>query len=118
MTGKDGLQLAVLAILLACSAYFSSAETALTTVNKVRIRMLADEGDRRAQTLLKVLEDPARMLGAILVGNNIVNISASSLATTLVVGLRAMNRSISSRESSRARMPNPRIVIHSARTSS
>lgn len=85
MTGKDGLQLAVLAILLACSAYFSSAETALTTVNKVRIRMLADEGDRRAQTLLKVLEDPARMLGAILVGNNIVNISASSLATTLAI---------------------------------
>lgn len=93
MDSSDVVQLLILMILLGLSAFFSSAETALTTVNKLRMRTLAEAGDKRAQTLIQVIEDPAKMLGTILVGNNIVNLSASSLATTLalkVVGSQAV----------------------------
>jgi CBS domain containing-hemolysin-like protein len=83
LDSSDAIQLAVLILLLALSAFFSSAETALTTVNKIRVRILIEEGDKRALKLEKVLADPAKMLSAILIGNNIVNISASSLATVL-----------------------------------
>lgn len=74
----------VLLALIGLSAFFSSAETALVTVNKIRIRNLIDEGDRRALILSKLVEDQGKMLSAILIGNNIVNISASSLSTILV----------------------------------
>jgi len=70
--------------LIGLSAFFSSAETALVTVNKIRIRNLIEEGSRRAVILSKVIEDQGKMLSAILIGNNIVNISASSLATIMV----------------------------------
>lgn len=83
MGPSDAIQLVVLVILLALSAFFSSAETALTTVNRLRIRALVDEGDARAITLSKVIEDPGKLLSALLIGNNIVNISASSIATVL-----------------------------------
>ena len=78
-------QIIVLIILLVLSALFSSAETALTTVNKIRIRSLAEEGKRSAKTVAKLIEDPSKMISAILIGNNIVNLSASSLTTTLVI---------------------------------
>ena len=78
-------QINVLIILLVLSALFSSAETALTTVNKIRIRSLAEEGKRSAKTVAKLIEDPSKMISAILIGNNIVNLSASSLTTTLVI---------------------------------
>ena len=68
-----GIRLFVILILLALSAFFSSSETALTTVNKIRIRNLAELG-----------ENQARMLSAILIGNNVVNLSASSMVTVLV----------------------------------
>ncbi|MGN0298308.1 MAG: hemolysin family protein [Lachnospiraceae bacterium] len=68
---------------LLLSSFFSSAETALITCNRIRIRTLAEEGNQRAITLEKVLEDQSKMLGAILIGNNIVNLSASSVATLL-----------------------------------
>ena len=87
MDSSDAIQLIIIAMLVLLSAFFSSAETALTTVNKLRIKTLADQGDKRAVTLLKVTEDPGKMLSAILIGNNIVNISASSLTTTWVTGL-------------------------------
>lgn len=77
------LQFVVLIILLFLSAFFSSAETSLVTVNKIRMRSLAEEGNSRAKTVIKVTDDSAKMLSAILIGNNIVNLSASSLATTL-----------------------------------
>lgn len=80
---SDAIQLVVLVTLLALSAFFSSAETALTTVNRLRIRTLVDEGDSRAITLSKIIEDPGKLLSALLIGNNIVNISASSIATVL-----------------------------------
>lgn len=74
-----------LAILIALSAFFSSAETAMTTVNKIKVRTLADNGDKRARTLQKVHEQWPKMLSAILIGNNIVNIAASALATTIAM---------------------------------
>ncbi len=82
----DGvMQLVALIILVLLSAFFSSAETSLTTVNRVRLKTLADEGNRRAKTALEVLEKYGKMLSAILIGNNIVNLSASALATTLAI---------------------------------
>ena len=83
MGPSDAIQLVVLVILLALSAFFSSAETALTTVNRLRVRALVDDGDARAIVLAKVIDDPGKLLSAILIGNNIVNISASSIATVL-----------------------------------
>ena len=77
----------ILFLLLVLSAFFSSAETALTTVNRVRIRTLTEEGDKRAVTVQGILDRYSKMLSTILVGNNIVNISASSLATTLALHL-------------------------------
>ena len=66
------------------SAFFSSNETALTTANKIRLRALADDGNKRAAMVLDVTENhTSKMLSAILIGNNIVNISASSLSATL-----------------------------------
>ena len=83
MDSSDVTQLIILIILLILSAFFSSAETALTTVNKIRIRSLADEGNKRAKSVLKVSDDSGKMLSAILIGNNIVNLSAASLTTSL-----------------------------------
>lgn len=84
MDSSDAIQVLVLIALVGLSAFFSSAETALVTVNKIRIRNLIEEGDQRAVILSRVIEDQGKMLSAILIGNNIVNISASSLATILV----------------------------------
>lgn len=83
MESSDAIQLLIILILVALSAFFSSSETALTTVNKIRMRTLADAGDSRAAMVLKVTGNPAKMLSAILIGNNIVNMYASSLTTLL-----------------------------------
>ena len=85
MDSSDVIQLLSLMILLALSAFFSSSETALTTVNKIRVRTLAESGVERAVILSKVIEQQGKMLSAILIGNNIVNLSASSLMTTLTI---------------------------------
>lgn len=79
------IQLIILVVLLLLSAFFSSAETALTTVNKIRMRTLAESGDRRAERVLRVTDNSGKMLSAILIGNNIVNLSASSLSTSLAL---------------------------------
>ncbi len=65
------------------SAFFSSAETALSSVNKIRIKNMADDGNKRAATVVKLYENFDRTLSAILIGNNIVNIAAASSATVL-----------------------------------
>lgn len=80
-------QLIILAILLMLSAFFSSAETALTTSNKIRMRSLADDGNKRARTVLKITDNSGKMLSAILIGNNIVNVAAASLTTSLAYTL-------------------------------
>ena len=87
MDSSDVTQLIILIILLILSAFFSSAETALTTVNRMRIRGLADEGNKRAKTVLKITDNSSKMLSSILIGNNIVNLSAASLTTTLAYNL-------------------------------
>ena len=84
MDSGQALQILIIIRLLALSAFFSSSETAMMAVNKIRVRNLADAGLSSAQTLMKVLDNQPKMLSAILIGNNIVNISASSLATILV----------------------------------
>ena len=84
MDSGQALQIFIVLGLLALSAFFSSSETAMMAVNKIRVRNLADAGLSSAQTLMKVLDNQPKMLSAILIGNNIVNISASSLATILV----------------------------------
>ncbi|MDE6253434.1 MAG: hemolysin family protein [Lachnospiraceae bacterium] len=81
MDSGDIMQLVILLFLLLLSAFFSSAETALTTANIIRIHSLAEDGNRRASITEKILNNSPKMLSAVLIGNNIVNISASSLAT-------------------------------------
>lgn len=85
MDSEIWIQLIILIVLLMLSAFFSSAETALTCVNPVRLKGLADEGSKRAINTLKILDNPGKMLSTILIGNNIVNISTTSLATTLTI---------------------------------
>lgn len=81
------IRIVVLIILLCLSAFFSSSETALTTVSRIRMRSLAEEGSRKAARVLNVTDNSAKMLSAILIGNNIVNLSASSIATALAIEL-------------------------------
>ncbi len=87
MEPDSSLQIVAIVVLVLLSAFFSSAETALTTVNKHRLRSLAEDGNRNAQNVLKLIENPAKMLSAILIGNNIVNISASALMTTFTTSV-------------------------------
>lgn len=77
----------IIIILLGLSAFFSSAETALTTVSRLRIMTLADEGNSSAAILLKIIDNKEKMLSAVLIGNNIVNISVSSFTTVLATDL-------------------------------
>ena len=80
------IQFVILVVLIILSAFFSSAETALTTINNVKVRALVDESPtRRVLTLQKTLDNRSKLISAILIGNNVVNISASSLMTSLVI---------------------------------
>ena len=81
------LQIIFLVILIILSGFFSSAESAFTTVNKIRIRALAGDGNHNAMRVEKILGRYSKMLSTVLVGNNIVNISASALATTLAINI-------------------------------
>ena len=76
-------QIVILLILLLLSGMFSSSETALTTCNKIRMKTLADEGNKGAALVLKVTENSGKMLSAILIGNNVVNTAAASLTATI-----------------------------------
>ncbi len=81
------IQLVSLGALVFLSAFFSSAETAFSTVNRVRLRTLAEENHKGAIRVLAILDQYGKMLSAILIGNNIVNLSASSVATTFAISL-------------------------------
>ena len=85
MDAGDIAQIISLLVLLALSSFFSSSETALTTVNKIRMRTLSENGDKKAERVLRITNDSGKMLSAILIGNNIVNLSASSIATSLAI---------------------------------
>lgn len=80
------IQLCILVVLLMLSAFFSSAETALTTLSLVKVRSwVEDNPSKKVLTLQKILDKKNKLISAILIGNNIVNISASSLMTSLVI---------------------------------
>ena len=84
------IELIILVLLLILSGFFSSAETALTTVNLNKLRVIIDENDKKrkaAALVMKMREDSSKLLSTILIGNNIVNISASALATVLCTNL-------------------------------
>ena len=84
MDSSDAIHYLILLILLALSAMFSSAETSMTTFNKMRIRSLADTGDKRAKILLDLSENrKSQLLRALLLGNSLVTLAASYLAATL-----------------------------------
>ncbi len=85
MTSEDAIQLLALLFLVMLSAFFSSAETALTTVNRIRLQALCAEGDKRAAVVLKVVENSSKMLSSILIGNNLVNNFSAALATALAI---------------------------------
>lgn len=70
-----------LVLLVIVSAYFSATETAFSSLNKIRLRNMADDGNRKAEATLRLAEDFDRLLSTLLVGNNIVNITAATLGT-------------------------------------
>ncbi len=91
------LEIVFLVIVLACillSGYFSATETAFTAVNKIRLRAKAEDGDKGAKRVLKLAENYDRLLTTILIGNNVVNILASSLFTLLLIALIPNNEGL------------------------
>lgn len=81
------LQFFTLIILLTLSSFFSSSETALMSLSKIRVRYMMDEGIKNAYYINKLIENPSKMLSTILIGNNIANIGASALATSIAINL-------------------------------
>ena len=79
------LKIFILVLLLLLSAFFSSAETAFNCANEIRLKSLADEGNKRAAASLKILNNYSKLISGILIGNNLVNIAASALTTTLAL---------------------------------
>ncbi|MGI6511608.1 MAG: HlyC/CorC family transporter [Catenisphaera adipataccumulans] len=83
MESENGIRILTLIVLLLFSGFFSSAETALVSCSRIRMRTLADEGNKNAAVVLRILEKQDKMLSAILIGNNFVNTLASSMATVI-----------------------------------
>ena len=83
MDSSGPIQIITLIILIFLSGFFSSAETAFVSCNKARIRSLADDGDKKAARVLRILEKGSKLLSTVLIGNNIVNLSASAISTML-----------------------------------
>jgi Mg2+/Co2+ transporter CorB len=81
------ISLVVILLLVCASAFFSGSETALTAASQARMHHRARKGDRRAQTVRQLREDKETLLGALLLGNNLVNIMAASIATSVLVAL-------------------------------
>ena len=81
------LKVAAIAGLLLCSAFFSGSETALTAVSRGQLRLRADKGDKSAQDALDITDDREKLIGAILLGNNFVNVLSASLATALLTSI-------------------------------
>ena len=83
MDPASSMQIAVLVVLIMLSAFFSGTETAFTSFNKTRMKTLAQDGNKKAKAVMDVDEHYTKFISTMLVGNNIVNILSSSLATTL-----------------------------------
>ncbi|MCR5033826.1 MAG: hemolysin family protein [Clostridia bacterium] len=87
MTGK----IIAIIILILFSAYFSATETAFTSMNRIKLKTMAGDGDDKAQKVLELGEKYDKLLTTILIGNNVVNITMTAIATVLFVGLLAHN---------------------------
>ena len=87
MTQDMLVQILTIAVLVLFSAYFSATETAFTSVNRIRLKSLASDGDKKAQKVLSLIEQYDKLLTTILVGNNVVNIGVTAIATVLFVNL-------------------------------
>lgn len=85
MDSSSVVQIVTILILISLSAFFSSAETAFSSVNKVRMKALIEDGNKRAVLVDKILDNYSKMISTILIGNNIVNLGASALTTTFVM---------------------------------
>ena len=84
---ENVLQIVLLVFLLAGSAFFSASETALMSLSKIRIRYMEDEGVKGAKLVASLIEKSSDLLSSILVGNNIVNIAATSVSTALFMSI-------------------------------
>ena len=87
MDTDSSLLYVVIAVLVALSAIFSSAETAFMSTNRIRMRNLHEDGEKRAGLVLDMLEKQNKLISSLLVGNNIVNISASAIATKIATDI-------------------------------
>ena len=87
MDSSIAVEIAVIVILIIFSAYFSATETAFTSVNKIRLKNMAGDGNKKAEKVLHLSEKYDKLLTTILVGNNIVNITMTAVATVLFVNL-------------------------------
>ena len=85
MESSSVVQIIIILVLILLSGFFSSAETALSSVNRVRLRTMIEDGNKRAALVDKILDNYSKMISTILIGNNIVNLGASSLATSFVM---------------------------------
>lgn len=81
------LQIIIMVILVVLSAYFSATETAFTSLNKTRVKTLAEKGDKKAELVLNISEQYDKLISTILIGNNIVNITLASMGTVLFINL-------------------------------
>ena len=83
MDSSSGLSYLLVVICVALSAFFSGSETALTSVNKIRLKNMAENGNQKAEKTLRIAENYESMISTVLIGNNIVNIASASLATVI-----------------------------------
>ena len=75
--------LAVVVLMVVMSGYFSATETAFTSLNRIRLKSRAENGDKKAEKTLELAEEYDKLLSTILIGNNIVNITATTVSTVL-----------------------------------
>lgn len=87
LTSASWIQIGIVAILIVGSAFFSMSETALMSVSKIDARHMVSQNIKGAKLVQKLIDDPKKLLGAILVGNNLVNIGATSLSTVLATDI-------------------------------
>ncbi len=87
MDGSSTIQIIIMAILVMMSAYFSATETAFSSLNKTRLKTMAEDGNKKAELALKLSENYDKLISTILIGNNIVNISLASLGTIFFVNM-------------------------------
>ena len=87
MSNDLTLTILIMAVLIMMSAYFSATETAFSSLNKTRLKTLVEKGNKKAKLALELSERYDKLISTILIGNNIVNIAATSLATVIFIGI-------------------------------